>query len=164
MGLTHKVTIFSDGDAISNSTTEILTYSALIPANTFVFNIGGIIDLTVRQNKVGTASSAYLRIYTNTSPTLSGALLIGNWFNSTITQYYEGLRTFSLNRNDIKYYPNTVTNRPSDDYFASTNLTEQTSFFDFSVDNYILVSVQLVTRTSDVLYGSFLNLVCYTTD
>ena len=87
MGLVHKVTIFSDGDAVSNSTTETITYSALIPANTFVFNIGGIIDLTVRQQKVGTASLATLRVYTNTSPTLSGALLLGTWAIGTTIGY-----------------------------------------------------------------------------
>lgn len=162
MGLAHKVTIFSDGNAVSNSTTETLTYSALIPANTFVFNFGGIIDLTVRQNKIGTLSLPSLRIYTNTSPSLTGATLLAYWSNQNTSNYFEGLRTFSLNRNDIKYYPPNITNRASDDYFTTSGTTEGNSFFDFSVDNYILVSVQLSSRTTDVIYGSFLNVLCYT--
>ncbi len=162
MGLSYKITYFSDGTPNTGTNREAITYSALIPANTFVFGVGGVMDITVRHNKTGTASPPQMRIYTNTSESLTGATLIAYWSNQSTSNYYTGLRTFSLNRNDIKYYPTSIPNRPSDDFHGTSGTVEGNSFFDFSVDNYILISVNLITSSSDIIYGSFLNIVCYT--
>lgn len=159
-GLVHRVTIFSDGNAISNDTREIITYSALIPANTFLFNVGGIIDLTFRGNKTGSVTSYATRVYCNSSDSLAGATLLATFDPASSSyNYTEFIRTFGLNRDDISYYPSTVTNRSDDNFYAPG--TEQKSTFSFTVDNYIIVTVQLAARTTDVIYGSFLNVLCY---
>lgn len=159
-GLVHKVTFFSDGNAISNDTTEIITYSALIPANTFLFGIGGIIDLTFRSNKTGGLGIYTLRVYTNTTDSLTGASLLASFSgNSASYRYMEIIRTFSLNRDDIKFYPSTITNRSEDNFSAAA--TEGSALFPFRSDNYILATLQLSERVTDVVYGSFLNVLCY---
>lgn len=66
----------TDGTA-SNAALNTLSASQLVPANTFA--VGDIIRVTARARKVGAASNLTIRLYANTSNSLTGATLLGTF-------------------------------------------------------------------------------------
>lgn len=127
----------ADGTAVTGTLTETLSRSLLIPANTFSSN--GMLELIGRMTKTGTASTSNIRIYKNTSNTLTGATLIAA--NTTITGtnlFSQMIRTFRINSNTLTGY--TTTTALTD--YASTSALLSTTFTT-NVDNYIIFSIQL---------------------
>ncbi len=66
----------TDGTA-SNAALNTLSASQLVPANTFA--VGDTIRVTARARKVGAASNLTIRLYANTSNSLTGATLLGTF-------------------------------------------------------------------------------------
>jgi hypothetical protein len=159
-GLVYQKTLL-EGTSVTATTTETITYSVLIPANTFTFNEGGIIDLNVRIQKNNTTNSYTMRVYENTTSSLAGAQqIMGNIGSASTAQYYFFMRTFSISRNTLTFM--NVTSQNQDNRQESTAGVIGNSTFDCSVDNYIIVSLQLSASTGGtIIKGSFLNLVCY---
>jgi hypothetical protein len=60
----------ASGTPVTGTTTETLSRSLLIPANTYGAN--GILEIFARWQKTGTLGAQTLRIYLNTSATLTG--------------------------------------------------------------------------------------------
>jgi hypothetical protein len=128
----------TDGTAVTGTTTETLSRSLLIPANTFSSN--GMLEVICRMTKTGTASTSNIRIYKNTSNTLTGATLIAA--NTTITGtnvFSQMIRTFRINSNTLSGFQFSTTALID---FSSTSATSSTTFTT-NVDNYIIFSIQL---------------------
>lgn len=150
--------IASNGTTVSSSTTLTITYSALIPA--YTFTSGGILDLTARLQKTGQTSAMSSYIYLNTTNSLSGAVLIGTPFtNSSVNiQYAQYGRVFRLTNNTLFGFPFSTLGM-TDNNFVN-NLSESSTAFNFNVDNYMLITVQL-GATSNSINGTFLKLLAY---
>lgn len=128
----------TDGTAVTGTTTDTLSQSLLIPANTFSSN--GILEIICRMSKTGTTSTSNIRIYKNTSNTLTGATLIAT--NTTITGtnlFSQMIRAFRINSNTLAGFTFNTTGLNDN---ASTSTTSSTTFTT-NVDNYIIFSIQL---------------------
>lgn len=128
-----------NGTNVTGTTTETLSQSLLIPANTFLSN--GILEVLCRMTKTGTAGTSTMKIYKNTSNTLTGATLIGTIINGTTgtNVYAKGFRQMRINSNTLTIV-NATQNLVSDD-FTSSAITSTT--FTTNVDNYIIFSLTL---------------------
>lgn len=147
----------SNGTSVSSSTANTITYSALIPAYTFAS--GGILELIARIQKSGQNATIRSFIYTNTSNSLTGATLIGSPISgSTTIQYAQYQRIFRLTNNRLYGLP-FIRISSNDNEFLNQQFESETSF-DVSVDNYILISVQLGTAVNTT-FGTFLKLLGY---
>lgn len=129
----------TDGSTVTGTTTETLSRSLLIPANTYIGN--GMLELICRMTKTGTSGVSNIRIYKNTSNTLTGATLIAS--NTAITGtnvFSQMIRTFRVNSNILSGI-NQTSSALTDIQSVSSSLTSTT--FTTSVDNYIIFSIQL---------------------
>lgn len=133
------VASYSDGTTVSGTTAETLSQSLLIPANSFSSN--GMLEVLCRMTKTGTLGTSSIRIYKNTTNTLTGATLIGALTNlqSANSLYSQGIRTFRINSNTLTGLTTAGINPL--DYISSTALLSTT--FTTNVDNYIIFSIQL---------------------
>jgi hypothetical protein len=128
----------TDGTTVTGTTADTLSQSLLIPANTYLGN--GVLEVICRMSKTGTASTSNIRIYKNTTNSLSGATLIAT--NTTITGtnvFSQMMRTFRINSNTLTGFQFSTTALID---FASTSVTSSTTFTT-NVDNYIIFSIQL---------------------
>lgn len=148
----------TNGTTVVSSTVQTLTYSALIPANTF--ESGGLLELTCRILKTGTVSTSTSYIYKNTSPTLTGATLIGTGLLSqnALNIFMQYIRTFRITGGILGAFPSSVS--ALIDNVSSTGNSESTTAFDINVDNYILISIQL-SSNADTLTGALLQMLGY---
>ena len=135
------VASYVDGTAVTGTTTETLSRSLLIPANTFTSN--GMLEVLCRMTKTGTAGVSSIKIYKNTSNTLTGATQIGVLTNlqSAASLYSQGIRTFRINSNTLTGLTTAGTNPL--DFISSTALVSTT--FTTNVDNYIIFSITLAS-------------------
>ena len=124
----------TDGTIVTGTLLETLSRSLLIPANTFIDN--GILEVLCRMTKTGTAGTSSVKIYKNTSNTLTGATLIATLTNSTTATniFAKGYRQIRINANTLTTI-NSSQNLITDD-FTSSIITSTT--FTTNVDNYIL--------------------------
>lgn len=137
----QPVTISSsyvDGTAITGTTTEMSSVSLLVPANTYTTN--GALEILVRMSKTGTAGTTIVRIYKNTTNTLTGATLIASIGTAAASNVYlQGLRTGRINSNTL-----TIMGAASSKQTDIINDNANSSItFTQNVDNYILFTVQL---------------------
>lgn len=134
---------YVDGTTVTGTTTETLSRSLLIPANSFSSN--GMLELICRMTKTGTAGTSTVRIFKNTSNTLTGATVIGVLASATTATslYIQGIRTFRINSNTISGLQ-TGTVQTNDNITAPFLLS---TTFTTNVDNYILFSIQLASTT-----------------
>lgn len=133
---------YVDGTTVTGTTTETLSVSLLIPANSFSTN--GILEVIARMTKTGAVGTSAFRVYKNTSNTLTGATLLATTSNSANTLFAQGIRTFRINSNVITGYQ-AGTNNTLD--YGTTTATSSTTFTT-NVDNYIIFSITLGS-TSD---------------
>lgn len=133
----------TDGTAVTGTLVETISRSLLIPANTFTTD--GMLEVVARVLKTGTLAGQSVRIYKNTSNTLTGATLIGLVLSNSTQLFAQPIRTFRINSNTLTgLTTSTVT---SVDYAQNGN-TETSTTFTTSVDNYIIFAIQLA-GTSD---------------
>lgn len=138
---------YVDGTAVTGTTTETLSRSLLIPANTFSSN--GMLEVLCRMTKTGTAGTSSVKIYKNTSNTLTGATQIGvlTSLQSATSLYSQGIRTFRINSNTLTGLTTSGTNPL--DFISSTALVSTT--FTTNVDNYIIFSITLASTSDSAL-------------
>jgi len=127
----------TDGSTVTGTLTETLSRSLLIPANTFSSN--GILEAFTSVVKTGVAGNLVMRIYKNTSNTLTGATLIGTLANSGFL-FGQGIRTFRINSNTITYF---VASQALISDYTSSGFAMGSTTFTTNVDNYIIFSLQL---------------------
>jgi len=134
----------STGLFTTNSLTNVLLTSIMIPANTY--GNTDAFGVTVHFTKpTGSLGSVLLMI--NTTNSISGAttLAISNSTN-TNNVYFSQQRTFFINGTDTYGFPNTTNNNV--DTGAST-LTPLTATIDWTQDQYIIVA----GRVDNALFG-----------
>lgn len=129
----------TDGTVVTGTTTETLSQSLLIPANTFSSN--GMLDVLCRIDKIGMNAQVAFKMYKNTSNTLTGATLIATLSSgmSFVNTFAQGIRTFRINSNTISGMGASVTNY--NDYNTTASISSTT--FTTNVDNYIIFSIIL---------------------
>jgi len=147
-----------NGTSVTNSTTETVTYSVLVPANTF--SSTAFFDVTTRFTKTGSLSGWSARIYKNTSNSLTGATLIatlGNPFTASNT-YTQNARFFRVSSSIIRYYQANFAGITDN---ISNNVNEGGTTFNLAVDNYFLVTIQMGAITVDTIRGVFCKVLGY---
>lgn len=135
---------YVDGTAVTGTTTETLSRSLLIPANSFSNN--GMLEIIGRMTKTGTAGTSTFKVYKNTSNTLTGATLICTFAAASTASniYLQGSRAFRINSNTLYGFgssSNTFTDNTASAVVLSTTFTT-------NVDNYIIFSLTL-SSTAD---------------
>lgn len=148
----------STGAQVVATTANTITYSALIPANTFTTN--GILNFNCRLGRLGgTTSNWNVRIYTNTTNSLTGAVQVGSIQNATGSiLFIQSIRYFRLESGNIYAYTTSFQN--TTDILNQGNLEVSTSFA-LNVDNYILVAIQKNVLNTETCQGLFLKLIGY---
>ena len=134
----------TDGTAITGTTTETISRSLLIPANTYTSN--GMLEVLARMTKTGALGTSNMRIYKNTSNTLTGATLIASTGSNTAAIVFnQAIRNFRINSNTLSGF--SANSSQTFDYASSSSALSSTTFTT-NVDNYILFSIQLA-NTAD---------------
>ena len=128
----------TDGTAVTGTVADTISRSLLIPANTFTSS--GMLEVVARVFKTGTVGNQSFRIYKNTSNTLTGATLIGSFLGSNTSVFAQGIRTFRITSNTLTGLPTSTSAQT--DYATNAN-AEVSTTFTTSVDNYILLTIQL---------------------
>ena len=128
---------YANGTAVTGTLLETVSQSLLVPANTFT---DGMLEVICRMTKTGTAGTSSIKVYKNTSNTLTGATLIGNFAltSSATFLFTQGIRTFRINSNILTGFATSIS---LTDY-VTTN-TPTTTTFTTNVDNYILFTLTL---------------------
>lgn len=135
---------------VSNTTSNTMLESILIPANTF--DTGGILECIFRIRKIGSLAGYTWRIYSNTINSLTGATLLAeNSATSAVNFLYNStVRYFSLNQGTLKYL-GTYSNQTDIGLGASSTSNLGSAVFNLGLDNYIILAVQPVSAVSDVI-------------
>ena len=144
----------TDSTAVTGTTANAIVSAILIPANTF--SSTGIIDIAARYFKTGPLGSQTVRMYVNTSASLTGATLVANFYSGSNRQV-GAWRTANIASNTINFL--SISGTFSSD-LASINAAGTSATFNTSVNNYIIFAVQL-TSTSDSCVLQFHKILRY---
>ena len=149
------ITLLNDNvttSAVTGTTSNTIIKSYLIPANTL--SIGDTLDFKTVVSKTGTNGIATLRVYSNTTNSLSGANALGIMSFPASTLYYSLDRTYTLKSDNTLQCYNVATPNVTDE----SNVTGAISnvAFNPTVDNWFLVAIQ-PNSSSD----SFVQTLCY---
>jgi len=140
----------TDGTGITGVSTEQISSSQLISANTFA--VGDVIRVTWRVTKTGTASNITCKLYVNTSASLVGAIQLGQILPGFTNSNSNGFQRHLI----IKSATNTQTIGGANTFTDYNTLTSfSTSNIDWTVNQYIIFMTQLQTATADVVRTSF---------
>lgn len=130
-------TTADNGTAVTGTTANTISRSLLIPANTF--NTNGMLEVVARSFKTGSNGTQSIRVYKNTTNSLTGATLIGIFLSNSPNWFQQSQRTFRINSNVLS---GLGANTSSTSDFTFTSSTSSTPFTT-SVDNYIIFAIQL---------------------
>ena len=147
--LNSKITFFAsatDGTA-SSGTSNTISISVLIPANTFALD--DVIRINHRVRATGTTATRETRVYANTSASLTGAILIstaslGNTILAANMQRFLAIKNATTNTEVITATTNLLT-----DY---NNLTTAVSTLaiNWTVDQYIIFAVNALNISDSI--------------
>ena len=137
MTVVHQTT--TDSTTITGTTTNTLSYSVLIPADTFT--VGNIFKVMLRPKFIGVAGTKTTRIYLHTLDQISGATLCGT-VTSAAGILSNGLtRTGVIKSTTDTEFISATTSSPSEDVAIGSAVTENN--IDWTVDQYFIVAIQL---------------------
>jgi hypothetical protein len=156
----NVVTEINTLGTVNTSTTETITYSLLIPANTISVGVYDCIFRSIRSSGTG---SQTLKLYLNSTNTLVGASLVGQ-VPSTTTARYMALQKFV----DVKVLNGTGlgtevanvanSNTLSNDYVQHASVTGMGNIsINWTNDVYLIATLTASVGT-DVIRGTFLTL------
>jgi hypothetical protein len=145
----NKIKI-TDGTAVTGTTANTYTDSVLIPANTVT--VGDVITFRNRVKKTGTAGLLSVRAYVNTSAAVGGSnVAISS--NANTTRYSQFIRNLAVKTStNTESFP--IVGGFTDD--AQTGTVVVSSNIDWSVDQYLVISVQN-TSAADSTVSSFIH-------
>lgn len=140
-GISNYITkITADGISVSSSATEEKSSSYLIPANVVI--AGDILEMFCRTDRTVNGGATYtVKIYSNTSDTLIGAQLLATYTTAVTTAFSIDLgRIFVVKSSTVTQGLN---NSQSNNlrYFASPTTAFTETNIDWTVDQYIIVSL-----------------------
>jgi hypothetical protein len=127
----------TDGTAVTGTTSNTLTKSILIPANTV--GVGDVLYIKSRARKTGTAGTLVVRMYINTSAAIGGSLIATSATNAASTVYFQYNRTAA-----VKSTTNTETmagngNINADDNVAFSSAVSANNI-DWTVNQYLIIA------------------------
>jgi len=140
--LNNKVTVFAsaaDG-ALSSSTTNIISISVLIPANTFA--VDDVIRINHRIRATGVSGGKETRIYVNTTSSLTGAIVVslatlGATTLAANLQRYLAIKNATTNTEVVSV----TTSLLSDYNNVPSPASVTTLAINWTVDQYIIFAV-----------------------
>jgi hypothetical protein len=151
---TRKILLKTTTDASTSSTTYVILYSGLIPANTF--SVGDMFLFEMTYRKTGTTNTAGLRAYFNTSASLTGATQIAQKVTNAANNLYGRVSRTPL----IKSATNTEVIIPTNNIV--TDMTEVTNAasslnINWTVDQYFIIAgIVLSASDTHILSGAYL--------
>ncbi len=151
-----NITVVSSTTPLSHTgdTNETVKYTEEIPANTFTTH--DKIDKEILASAIGLSGIKTIKCYVNTTPDLAGTpVLISTYFTNNLA--YSLLSSFFVDSNSSmkSYKPG---NSNSATYWGSSNGSLSTFSIDWTVQQYLVLSVQLANAADLIkLEGIFLN-------
>lgn len=136
------LSIFNSDDfsETAGETVQVLTGVLQIPANSV--NTSCVVELTARAIKTGVNNTAILRIYINTTSSLSGATLLATGGAPGATDLFQQLdRTLFVAKDPVYTKVAPPTSPLFSDNGRSTT-AESNIVIDWKADQYIMLSVQ----------------------
>jgi hypothetical protein len=141
----------SNTDIVHTGTlAETKVFSQLIPAGTIAAN--DMIDYVIKFTPGATANTKTIKVYFNTSDSLTGATLFASYGASTISSRYSGLQRKIIFKNSLSSQQillssqTTVINEDTTVTVASETKTQN-----FAVNQYFIVSVTLTVSTAETV-------------
>jgi hypothetical protein len=147
--LNSKITFFASGadGTASSGTSNTISISVLIPANTFALD--DVIRINHRVRATGTTATRETRIYVNTSASLTGATVVStasltNTVLAANMQRFLAIKNATTNTEVITATTNLLT-----DY---NNLTTAVStlLIDWTVNQYIIFAVNAINAADSI--------------
>lgn len=143
----------TDGAIVTGTTANTLTMSLLIPANTFT--VGDVPEIACRVVSSTILAQKTTRAYINTSAAIGGSQIANVVLGNTIRSVDFARRLAIKSTTSTTVYGITNSNPTSD---ISSTVAETDSNIDWTVDQYLVVAIQL-TSGSDSANGSFLKII-----
>lgn len=137
--------------SITSTTSNTLTGSVLIPANTLNTSTQYVAELTARALKNGTAGITTLRVYINTTSSLSGATLLATGGTSTSADIFQQVSRVLLIPSYTGIVDPTAAIYSDDSRFTITET--KVNSIDWTIDQYVILAVQNAS-TADSTIGS----------
>jgi hypothetical protein len=134
----------TDGTVVTGTTTDTLSKSMLITANTFTTS--GMLEVLTRALKTGSAGNVTIRIYLNTSNTITGATLIATLVN-TNSQFFQSIRNMSIKSNTLSTI--LASTASLSDFSIAGNVSNIT--YNTNTSYYLLFSIQLANSTDSAV-------------
>ena len=125
-------------DGVSGTTVNTIIRSYLIPSNTFVLNDS--LDILCSVIKNTTLQNVTLRVYFNTTVSLTGATLVGTYALTSTTKFINFQRTNIFTGSSFYCFPPTVSSITDR---SVTNIDASVVPFNNLVNNYIIFAIQL---------------------
>jgi len=148
---TPKIILKSTTDVSTNSLTYVLLYSGLIPANTF--SVGDMFYFQITYRKTGTANIGAIRVYLNTSASLTGATQIAQKVTDAATNLYGKFGRTPIIKSSTNTEIIIATNNLNTD-LTNVNNAASTLNINWTVDQYFLVGVSVAVATdTSILSG-----------
>jgi len=138
-----KVSDNTNGTAVTGTTANTLSKSLLVPANTLKAN--SVVMLLARAAKTGNAGTIQLRLYWNTTASLTGAILLAtttaNAASSLFSQMSRWIPVEVANGTGNGTRMFTATTFAATDFGVSTAALS-TLALDWTVDSYLICAIQ----------------------
>lgn len=138
-----KVSDNTNGTAVTGTTASTLSKSLLVPANTLKAN--SMVMLLARAAKTGNAGTIQLRLYWNTTASLTGAILLATTAAGAASSVFSQLSRWipvevaNGTGNGTRVF--TATTFASTDFGVSTAAVS-TLALDWTVDSYLICAIQ----------------------
>ena len=140
----------------TGSTAEVKVFSQVVLAGTISAN--DMIDYVIKFTPSATANAKTIKVYFNTSDSLSGATLFATYGGSVAATRYAGFQRKIVFKNSLSSQQillstqATVINEDT-----TTTVVSETKTQNFAVDQYFIVSVQLANSGDTVTINSILS-------
>ena len=130
----------TNGTVVTGTTTNTISQTILIPANTFT-TAGGMLEFMARYQKTGSSGNQSCNVYLNTTPVINvSASLVAAFALLNTNNFIQGIRTARINSNTLTVF--TIFSAATNDYSVVNNV-QQSVAFNPLIDNYLLFSIQL---------------------
>jgi hypothetical protein len=135
---------------VTQSIANIQTTSVLIPAGTYT--TGSIIYTQVRTLKTGISGSSTVRIYLNTTNSLTNAILVGYYTGATNTTWAQMTRELVVKPSGLtEFWP--IIASIQDNLQSTTAITS--SLIDWAQNQYFITAIQNVSASDASVLSSY---------
>lgn len=149
-----KIIIYHSGadtTAITGVTTNEIAESVFIPADTFAD--GDRLRLNLRLVKTGTNNTYTIRIYVNSSASLSGATLINQLNGSAAHEMYFIVNNWVFKTSALMQRFTASLGLPYDEGQGGISLPPENFAFDTTIDQYLIFAIQNASALDSTVYS-----------